>query len=178
MTSVAKTSGSFHPACFWSEMSPLAVTVHSPVIPLLSKHKKHRHHTETCPVSTGKLHHSSTRFFRMISRTSAVTSFRMLSMGSSVRQNRTTFPSGFTRNFQKFHFGIFCTESETQHTTRYTCTRLSAINLVNISGEMYSSIVLSTTSRCLCFTAMQLNTSAPRQSSDSFSYELLFFPVQ
>lgn len=106
-----------------------AVTVHSPVIPLLSKHKKHRHHTETCPVSTDKLHHSSTRFFRMISRTSAVTSCRMLSMVSSVRQNRTTFPSGFTRNFQKFHFGIFCAESETQHTTRYTCTRLSAFNL-------------------------------------------------
>lgn len=64
-------------------------------------------------MSLDKLHQSSTRFFRMISRTNAVASSRMLSMGSSIRQYRTTFPSGLTRNFQKFHFGIFCTESET-----------------------------------------------------------------
>ncbi|MEQ2160908.1 hypothetical protein GOODEAATRI_004336 [Goodea atripinnis] len=38
-------------------------------------------------------HHSSPRFLMMISRTSDVTSFRTLSMDSSVLQNRTTFPS-------------------------------------------------------------------------------------
>lgn len=70
------------------------------------------------PAATDQRHHSSTRFFRMISRTSAVTSSRMLSMGSSVRQKRTTLPSGFTRNFQKFHLGIFCTESETRPTKK------------------------------------------------------------
>lgn len=96
------TRGSSHPVSFWSERSPAQFTARPP-----------------CPVkaqeavSVDELHHSSTRFFRMISRTSAVTSRRTLSMGSSVRQNRTTFPSGFTRNFQKFHLGIFCTESET-----------------------------------------------------------------
>lgn len=68
--------------------------------------------------ATTEPHHSSTRFFRMISRTSAVTSSRMLSIDSSVRQKRTTFPSGFTRNFQKFHRGIFCTESETRPTKK------------------------------------------------------------
>lgn len=68
-------------------------------------------------MSLDKLHQSSTRFFRMISRTNAVASSRMLSMGSSIRQYRTTFPSGLTRNFQKFHFGIFCTESETHDRT-------------------------------------------------------------
>lgn len=57
-------------------------------------------------------HHSSTRFLTMISRTSVVTSCRMLSKGSSVRQKRTTLPSGFTRNFQKFHLGTLWTESE------------------------------------------------------------------
>lgn len=69
--------------------------------------------------ATAECHHSSTRFFRMISRTSAVASSRILSMGSSVRQKRTTLPSGFTRNFQKFHLGIFCTESGTGCTTTH-----------------------------------------------------------
>ncbi|XP_029296167.1 cell division cycle protein 20 homolog B-like [Cottoperca gobio] len=71
---------------------------------------KRRH----CPFKT----ESSTRFFRMIPRTNAVASCRTLSTDSSARQNRTTFPSGFTRNFQKFHLGIFCTESETQHISK------------------------------------------------------------
>lgn len=118
-----KPSRCFHPASLLGQevaQPPLAVTVHGPVIPLPSKHKRHWH--ETCLASLDKLHHSSTRFLRMISRTKAVTSCRMLSLGSSARQNRTTFPSGFTRNFQKFHFGIFCTESETHHMARLTHT--------------------------------------------------------
>lgn len=61
--------------------------------------------------TTTNRHHSSTRFLTMISRTSVVTSCRMLSKGSSVRQKRTTLPSGFTRNFQKFHLGTLWTES-------------------------------------------------------------------
>ncbi|TNN66567.1 hypothetical protein EYF80_023253 [Liparis tanakae] len=42
----------------------------------------------------------------MISRTNAVASRLTLSAGSSVLQKRTTLPSGFTRNFQKFHLGV------------------------------------------------------------------------
>lgn len=116
-------SGSLHPDWFWSDTSPHHARCHSSEFSPSSAVKAREtpaSHTQTCPASVDDLYHSSTRFFRMISRTSDVTACLTLSMGSSVLQKRTTFPSGFTRNFQKFHFGIFWTESETQHKTRHT----------------------------------------------------------
>lgn len=117
------TSGSLHPDCSWSDTSPHHARCHSSEFSpssAVETRETPASHAQTCPASVNDLHHSSTRFFRMISRTSDVTAWRTLSMGSSVLQKRTTFPSGFTRNFQKFHFGIFWTESETQHKTRHT----------------------------------------------------------
>lgn len=57
------------------------------------------------------LYYSSCLFFRIIWRTCDVTSCRISSKGSSAFQNLTTCPSGPTRNFQKFHLGVFSTES-------------------------------------------------------------------
>lgn len=85
--------------------------------PFLTVKAQGKQSVDSSPVCIHEMHHSSARFFRMICRTSDMASCRMLSMGSSVFQNRTTLPSGSTRNFQKFHLGTFCTESKTNKQT-------------------------------------------------------------